>query len=134
VRDGDGFSGYPRIGGLHQWARLLSSAGAGNLLFSLVFLLIKLFFLKEKFGYRSLNVKQVTTDAVLIEVASLLSAPNARWMVLQVKDTVDAARKMGIVEIVHADEPLIECAWGLYRNRPMCINLRPFRAPLLPPP
>lgn len=68
--------------------------------------------------YSSLTEKQITTDAVLVEVGSFLSPIPFRWLALEVKGAVDGARELGVVEVVHADEALIERAWTLYRNRP----------------
>lgn len=68
--------------------------------------------------YCSLTETQITTDAVLTEVASFLSPVRLRWLAVEVKDSIEDARNLGIVEVVHADETLIERAWGLYRHRP----------------
>lgn len=67
--------------------------------------------------YHALKVKRVTTDAVLVEVGALLRSPERRPLALQLKQSIDAACQSGMVEVVHADEALLEKAWALYSQR-----------------
>ena len=68
--------------------------------------------------YQALKAKRVTTDAVLVEVGALLRSPARRSLALQLKQSIDAASQSGIVEMVHADEALLERAWIFYGQRP----------------
>ena len=68
--------------------------------------------------YHGLRVKQIATDAVLVESGNLLSYLGTRYLAVRLKDRVGAAKQLGIIEVVHVDEVLLERAWQLYRNRP----------------
>ncbi|MBI1923784.1 type II toxin-antitoxin system VapC family toxin [Candidatus Poribacteria bacterium] len=68
--------------------------------------------------YQGLRVKQITTDAVLVEAGNLLRYLGTRHLAGRLKDRVEAAKQLGMIEVVHVDEALMERAWQLYRNRP----------------
>ena len=63
-------------------------------------------------------MKRITTDTVLVEAGNLLSYLGTRYLAVRLKDRVEAAQQLGIIEVAHVDEALLEQAWQLYRNRP----------------
>ncbi len=68
--------------------------------------------------YRNLGrVLRVTTDAVLIESCNSFSKTAVRPLALALMDKVRKAEQLGVLEIVHVSEELIERGWELFSTR-----------------
>ncbi len=68
--------------------------------------------------YRNLGrVLRVTTDAVLIESCNSFSKTAIRPLALALMDKVRKAEQLGVLEIVHVSEELIERGWELFSTR-----------------
>jgi len=68
--------------------------------------------------YRNLGrILRVTTDAVLIESCNSFSKTTIRPLALALMEKVRRAEQVGVLEIVHVSEELIERGWELFMSR-----------------
>lgn len=68
--------------------------------------------------YRNLGrILRVTTDAVLIESCNSFSKTTIRPLALALMEKVRRAEQLGVLEIVHVSEELIERGWELFMSR-----------------
>ena len=63
------------------------------------------------------KILRVTTDAVLIESCNSFSKKMIRPLALALMDKVKKAEQLGVLEVVHVSEELIERGWELFRSR-----------------
>ena len=63
---------------------------------------------------RQRNVRLLTTDFVLLEVADALAAPSSR---LRIVTFIDGLRFLPVLEIVPVSQPLLLDGWTLYKQR-----------------
>ncbi len=69
-------------------------------------------------AYREIGkVKRITTDAVLIESCNALSKTTLRPLALALMEKVQVSKDLGVLEVTHANEYLIEQGWELFKNR-----------------
>ncbi len=68
--------------------------------------------------YREIGrVRRVTTDAVLIESCNAFSKTTLRQLALALMEKVKESERLGILEIIHVNEELINQGWVLFKNR-----------------
>ena len=74
---------------------------------------------KQTIGvYHTLGrIRRVTSDAVLIESCNSFSKTNMRPLALALMEKIRKAEHLGVLEIIHVSEKLIEQGWELFITR-----------------
>ncbi len=75
--------------------------------------------LRAKHVYVSLEqMKRMTTDAVLIETCNMFSKMPLRPLARALIEKIREAEKLGVLEVTHVTEALIDRGWELFQRRP----------------
>jgi predicted nucleic acid-binding protein len=64
------------------------------------------------------HVKRMTTDAVLIESCNMFSKAPLRPLAIALMEKVREAKNIGVLEVTHVTEVLIDRGWELFQGRP----------------
>nr|CBH37521.1 conserved hypothetical protein, PIN domain family [uncultured archaeon] len=74
---------------------------------------------RAKHVYVSLEqMKRMTTDAVLIETCNMFSKMPLRPLAIALIEKIREAEKLGVLEVTHVTEALIDRGWELFQRRP----------------
>lgn len=74
---------------------------------------------RAKHVYVSLEqMKRMTTDAVLIETCNMFSKTPLRPLAIARIEKIREAEKLGVLEVTHVTEALIDRGWELFQRRP----------------
>jgi len=63
------------------------------------------------------RVRRITTDAVLVESCNSFSKTTMRPLALALMEKIRKAEELGVLEVIHVGEELIEQGWELFRTR-----------------
>jgi predicted nucleic acid-binding protein len=74
---------------------------------------------RAKHVYVSIEqMKRMTTDAVLIETCNMFSKALLRPLARALIEKIREAEKLGVLEVTHVTEALIDRGWELFQRRP----------------
>lgn len=74
---------------------------------------------RAKHVYVSLeHVKRMTTDAVLRETCNMFSKAPLRPLAIALIEKIREAEKLGVLEVSHVTEALIDRGWEFFQRRP----------------
>lgn len=69
-------------------------------------------------AYRNIgNLPRVTTDAILVESCNAFSKATIRHLALALMEKVNESKSLGILEVVHVEEKLIQEGLELFKSR-----------------